>query len=292
MKPLYRDFTTQDQLDEEYNPRFRVPETGELLQGYLNESERVRTTLNNESSVAYGPTLSEVVDIFPAPESGNPVHVFIHGGYWHSYSSRDHAFIAEALVANGVMTVLVNYALCPQVTIGEIVRQCRAAVAWTFRNIAEYGGDPEQITVSGHSAGGHLTGMLLATPWDADYGLPADVIKGAMPISGLFDLAPFPYTWLQPKLQLTWDQMRHYSPLLNLPPHPVPTIVAVGGEESGEFQRQSRDYVDRLRERNIPATFLSVPDRNHFTVVHDFLGTGGPLCDTLLELIRTDAVPD
>jgi arylformamidase len=128
--------------------------------------------------------------------------------------------------------------------------------------------------------------MLLATPWVADYGLPADVIKGALPISGLFDLAPFPYSWLQPKLQITWDQVRRCSPLSNLPPHPVPTIVAVGGEESAEFQRQSRDYVDRLREHGVPATFLPVPDRNHFNVVHDFRGAGGPLCKTLLELIQ------
>jgi arylformamidase len=292
MMQLYRDFTTEDELFEEYNPRFLVPETSELLAEYLSESERVRTMLKNQAGIAFGPTLAEVVDIFPAAESGSPVHVFIHGGYWHSFSSRAHAFVAEALVANGVTAVLVNYALCPQVTIEEIVRQCRAAVAWTFRNITEYGGDPARITVSGHSAGGHLTGMLLATPWVADYGLPADVIKGALPISGLFDLAPFPYSWLQPKLQITWDQVRRCSPLSNLPPHPVPTIVAVGGEESAEFQRQSRDYVDRLREHGVPATFLPVPDRNHFNVVHDFRGAGGPLCKTLLELIQTDAIPD
>ncbi len=289
---LYREFTTEEELFQEYNPRFLVSDTSELLEEYLSESERVRGTLKNHSGVAFGPTLAEVVDLFPAQGSGNPVHVFIHGGYWRSFSSRDHAFVAEALVAHGVTAVLVNYALCPQVTIEEIVRQCRAALAWTFRNIADYGGDPEKITVSGHSAGGHLTGMLLATPWAEDYGLPENVIKGAMPISGLFDLAPFPYSWLQPSLQITWDQVRRCSPMTNLPPHPVPTVVAVGTEESAEFQRQSQDYAERLREHGVPATFLPMPNRHHFNVIHDFRGTGGPLCETLLELIRTNAISD
>jgi arylformamidase len=138
--------------------------------------------------------------------------------------------------------VVTNYALCPAVTIDEVVRQTRAAVAWAYRNARSFGGDPERLHVAGHSAGGHLVAMVLATDWPGDYGLPADIIKGATAISGLFDLAPFPYTFLQPKVQLTWDQVRRNSPILHLPATAPPLLVAYGEDETAEFKRQSEDF--------------------------------------------------
>ena len=146
----------------------------------------------------------------PAP--ARPVHVFIHGGYWRRFSARDHDFVVPQLVAAGLTTVVVNYALCPIVSLDEIVRQVRAAIAWTFHHAAEFGADPQHLTISGHSAGGHLTAMALLTDWAGDYGLPADLIKGAVAISGLYDLGFLPYSYIQPKVQATWDQVRPAEP--------------------------------------------------------------------------------
>ena len=280
---LYHTFSTQEEIDQEYNPRFIVENTDELIKSYFTESQRVLREYSNRSAVAYGPTLSETLDIFPAEKLCSPIHVFFHGGYWHSLTSRDFAFVAEGLVRNGITAVLVNYALCPSVSIDEIVRQSRAAAAWTYRNAEDFGGNPEQITVSGHSAGGHLTGMLLSTDWEKNYGLPPNLIKGFLPVSGLFDLKPFPFSWLQPKLLLTSEQVLRNSPVFLKPVYSPHVMVAVGADESHEFQRQSKNYTIFLQKHGVPAEYLSMPGKNHFNIIHDFLGDGGLLCKKIIE---------
>ena len=280
---LYHTFSTQEEIDQEYNPRFIVENTDELIKSYFTESQRVLREYSNRSAVAYGPTPSETLDIFPAEKLCSPIHIFFHGGYWHSLTSRDFAFVAEGLVRNGITAVLVNYALCPSVSIDEIVRQSRAAAAWTYRNAEDFGGNPEQITVCGHSAGGHLTGMLLSTDWEKNYGLPSNLIKGFLPVSGLFDLNPFPFSWLQPKLLLTSEQVLRNSPVFLKPVYSPHVMVAVGADESHEFQRQSKNYTIFLQKHGVPAEYLSMPRKNHFNIIHDFLGDGGPLCKKIIE---------
>ncbi|MBT4185130.1 MAG: alpha/beta hydrolase [Deltaproteobacteria bacterium] len=280
---LYHTFSTQEEIDQEYNPRFIVENTDELIKSYFTESQRVLREYSNRSAVAYGPTLSETLDIFPAEKLCSPIHIFFHGGYWHSLTSRDFAFVAEGLVRNGITAVLVNYALCPSVSIDEIVRQSRAAAAWTYRNAEDFGGNPEQITVSGHSAGGHLTGMLLSTDWEKNYGLPPNLIKGFLPVSGLFDLKPFPFSWLQPKLLLSSEQVLRNSPVFLKPVYSPHVMVAVGADESHEFQRQSKNYTIFLQKHGVPAEYLSMPGKNHFNIIHDFLGDGGQLCKKIIE---------
>ena len=280
---LYHTFSTQEEIDQEYNPRFIVENTDELIKSYFTESQRVLREYSNRSAVAYGPTLSETLEIFPAEKLCSPIHIFFHGGYWHSLTSRDFAFVAEGLVRNGITAVLVNYALCPSVSIDEIVRQSRAVAAWTYRNAEDFGGNPEQITVSGHSAGGHLTGMLLSTDWEKNYGLPPNLIKGFLPVSGLFDLKPFPFSWLQPKLLLTSEQVLRNSPVFLKPVYSPHVMVAVGADESHEFQRQSKNYTIFLQKHGVPAEYLSMPGKNHFNIIHDFLGDGGLLCKKIIE---------
>ena len=280
---LYHTFSTQEEIDQEYNPRLIVDNTDELIQSYFTESERVIKEYSNHSGVGYGPTRAETLDIFPAKITSSPIHIFFHGGYWHSLTSRDFAFVAEGLVRNGITAVLVNYALCPTVNIDEIVRQSRAAVAWTYRNAETFGGNPERISVSGHSAGGHLTGMLLTAEWEKDYGLPVNLINGFLPVSGLFDLAPFPFSWLQPELQLTSEEVLRNSPLLLKPVYSPPVIVAVGADESQEFQRQSEVYAKYLQEYGVPVEYQLIPGKNHFNIIHDYLGDGGPLCKKIIE---------
>ncbi|MDX6752125.1 alpha/beta hydrolase [Geminicoccaceae bacterium 1502E] len=282
---LYRDFTSQEELDREYNPGAALPESAALIEGWAARSERARATLPCETGLRFGPSLDEYLDLYPAGP-GTPLHVFVHGGYWRRFTAREHGFVAPALVGAGVSVAVLNYALCPKVTIDEIVRQVRAALAWLHAHAGRYDCDPARITLSGHSAGGHLTAMALLTDWPGDYGLPEDLVKGGLAISGLFDLAPFPYTYLQPSLQLGWDQVRRNSPILHLPPSAAPLDVAVGGAESVEFRRQSRDFHAAWQERGLDGDLLEVPDANHFTVLEELERPQSPLLASLLARAR------
>lgn len=277
---LYRQFNTQEEIDQQYNPRLIVADVPDLFARMAIESARVSTRIKPRLRIPYGPTLDEYVDVFAASQPNAPVHVFIHGGYWRAFSAADFHHLAEGLHDAGLAVVMVNYSLCPAVGLREIVRQCRAALAWTWRNAASFNGNPDRLSVSGHSAGGHLTGMLLATDWAGRYGLPADLIKLACPISGLFDLAPFPYSWLQPSLQLDWAEVRQNSPMFLAPTSRPQLVVSVGGLESAEFHRQSLDYVEFLRSCGHEPTYLDLADHNHFTVT-DELKSGGRLLQAI-----------
>ena len=284
---LYRDFATQEELDAQYALERVVPNAASYAGFYARESERVRGELVHRSRVPYGPTLAEYADVFPAPgmepARGAPVLVYLHGGYWRRFSSEDFSFVARGPASRGVATVVVNYALCPAVTVGEIVRQARAALSWTYRNAASFGGDPGRIHVSGHSAGGHLAAMLLLTDWEGEYGLPRDVIKGACAISGLFDLAPFPYTFLQPKLQLTWGEVLKNSPILHLPDDAPPLLVAYGKNETDEFKRQSEEFFAAWQARGLEGDLLPLPGKHHYDIVDGFLDARSSLCSEILK---------
>ncbi len=273
---LYRDFTTQEELDREYNAVAAVPEAETILRRWQMESAKVLERYRPRLGVAYGPTRFERLDVFPAGP-GTPLHLFFHGGYWRRFRARDFAFLAPAFVDAGVTFVGVDYALCPEVRIGEIVRQVRAAVAWVWRHAAEFGADPARITLSGHSAGGHLVAMALATDWPGVYELPGDLIKGALAISGIFDLAPLRWTFLQPALQLDEEEIARSSPIRQLPERAPPLVVAVGAKETAEFRRQSRAYWEAWRARGLSGALLEVAGCDHFTVLEELARPGGAL---------------
>lgn len=278
---LYRDFTTQEEIDAQYNPTAAVPEAPAIIEGWTARSARARTAPGVRLGEKYGPTREEYLDIFPAGPAA-PVHLFVHGGYWRRFSAREHSFVAPVLNAAGIAVVVVNYALCPVVTIDEIVRQVRAAIAWTHANAASFGGDPKRLSVSGHSAGGHLTAMALSTDWPGYYDLPADLVRAGVAISGLFDLAPFPFSYLQPALQLDWAQVHRNSPIRHVPADGPPLVVAVGGAESAEFRRQSRDYA----AARPGSRYVELPGKNHFTVLEELERPESALFHAVLEVAR------
>ncbi|HEX7170445.1 MAG TPA: alpha/beta hydrolase [Rubrobacter sp.] len=280
---LYRDFATQEELDAEYNLTAIFPEAAASYEAFCErESERVRSELDHRLNVPFGPTLAEHVDLYPAGETA-PVLIYVHGGFWYLRTSTEFGFVARGPVSRGIATVVVNYDLCPRVTIDEIVRQTRAAVAWVYENAQSFGGDAGRIHVAGHSAGGHLVAMLLATDWEGEYGLPDDIIKSATAVSGLYDLAPFPYTFLQPQLQLGWDQVLRNSPVLHIPDAAPPLLVAYGEEETAEFKRQSEAFLSAWRANGLDGERLLLAGKNHYDVIDGFLDAESPLCSAVLE---------
>ena len=203
-----------------------------------------------------------------------PVHVFFHGGYWRSLSHREFSFIVDDLVNAGITVAVVNYALCPQVRFSELVRQSQAAIAYLYNHAAEVGVDPEQLSVSGHSAGGHLCAMLMSTDWEGAFGLPNQLIRGALCISGLYDLRPFPWSWLQPKLQLSGRDVQEFSPLWLPCRVPAPIKLVAGTGESEEFERQMSSYAEHLSQQGQTVTQQLLPDVDHFSILEHYLNDG------------------
>lgn len=282
---LYRDFTSQEEIDREYNVEAMVPDRQTAREREANASAQARRELECELDVPYGPTLDETVDVFPAKKPGAAILVFIHGGYWRTLSSKEFSRVARGPVAHDITVVVTNYSLCPKVTIAEITRQSRAVIAWLYHAAHRFNGDPTRIFVCGHSAGGQQVGMLVATDWAGEYGLPSDIIKGGIPSSGLFDLAPFRYSWLQPKLLLTHEVILQQSPQLHIPHAGPPLLVSVGEEESAEFHRQSADYLAAWRKKGLRGEMLIQPGKNHFTAIAGLAEADSPLCTAVIEFM-------
>lgn len=283
---LYRNFQTQEEIDEQYDieSQLDMARYGAWMQ---KRSEAARQDLTCRPSVQYGPTLDEFVDVFPSSTPGSPVLVFIHGGWWRSLSSTDFHYVARGPVSADVTVVMVNYSLCPKVSIAEITRQSRAAVAWTHRNIEQYNGDPNNIFVSGHSAGGHQVGMLAVTDWVGEYGLPADVVRGGVPISGLFDLRPFYYSWLQPQLLLNHDIIQRQSPLFHVEglANYIPLLITLGGDESEDFHRQSDTFGQAWEAAGGRSETFDQPGRDHISAISGLEDVNSALCQAVLSFI-------
>lgn len=263
-------------LDRQYNNRALVPEHAAHFERWASESAQARLALPGLLDVAYGQDAGETLDVFPALRKRGqppaPVLVFIHGGYWRSLDKSDHSFLAPAFVKQGACVVMPNYALCPAVTIPQIALQMTQALAWVHRHIGAHGGDPQRITLVGHSAGGHLAAMLLACDWakvGAD--LPAALVKNALSISGVFDLAPLRRTpFLRDSLRLNAQQVRQASPA----GFPVPSVVGgrgtlmavAGANESDEFVRQNALIQQAWGAQVVPVC-ETLPGLNHFSVL-------------------------
>lgn len=265
-------------LDAQYFLRGRVPDFQDYFDRYRQWSDQAKRELGATLDIAYGPSPAETLDIFPCADHGRPVHVFIHGGYWQAMDKADFAFVAYGFRPKNAVTVTVNYALAPTVRMDEIVRQNRAALAWVWRNAPRFGGDPNRIHVSGHSAGGHLTAMMCLTDWPSFApGLPKDLVKGGLAISGLFDLEPVRLCYLNDKLGLDAAEARRNSPIHLLPATAPELLFCVGDAETDEFLRQQAEFLAAWRARGLPAREIPAPGLHHFSVIEALAKPGTAL---------------
>ena len=263
---IWRDYD-RAALDAQYNNRARIPHYVDYFDRWLAWSERTRDALPGGRDVAYGDLPVETLDIFPAERPGAPILVMIHGGYWYSLDKHHDSFVAEGLRPQGVTTVVINYGLAPDYTMDEIVRQNRAAAAWVWRNAASFGGDPSRIHVLGQSAGGHLAAMLLATDWRA-FGadLPADLVKSAVSISGIYELEPIRLCYLNEKLGMDEAEARRNSPVAQRYPVAAPFMLVSGDIESEEYARQAAAMAVVWEAHGYPLGRLELPGFNHFSM--------------------------
>lgn len=282
---LYRNFRTQEEIDQYYNLAARTPDSQTWIEWYLAKSKDARASMEHHANISFGPTLDETLDIYPADDPEAPILLFIHGGYWVRFHSSDFAFVARGLVQLGVTVVVLNYSLCPKVSLDEITRQSRAAVAWLRTSNLEFNGSREKIFVSGHSAGGHQTTMLLGTDWQDEYGLPVDTLRGGIAISGIFDLNPLLYSFIQPKLLLNNETIKRQSPLFDIPEKAPALLLSYGMEESPEFIRQSDDMYAAWKAAELPVSLFKQQGKHHFSAIEGLDDPESDLCKNVRSFI-------
>lgn len=279
MTKIFLDYT-REELDAQYNNRARVPDFQRIVDRWTRESEAVTAAGYGKLDIAYGENARNKLDIFPV-NAGKPSRslVFVHGGYWQALGRETFRYMAPAINAAGMACVLIGYPLAPDVRVGDIVDSVRQALAWLWRNGDQYGVDPDEIHVSGHSAGGHLTAMMMGTVWPTvAEDLPQDLVKSGTAISGLYDLEPVRLTYLNDSLGLDAPEAASLSPVNHPPPVDAgPLLAVVGADESDEFRRQQADYLELLDGHGSNAIGFELPGANHFTIID---GLGDP--DSLL----------
>jgi arylformamidase len=280
--PDWRSYS-QEELDAQYNQNTLVPDTSGHRQHKIEASAKARAELDCILDVPYGPTKAEVLDIFPAPTKGAPINIFIHGGAWKSGHKDDVSFPAPVFHKAGVNYVAVNFSLVPDVMLEELVRQCRSAIAWVYRNADTFGGDPDRIYVSGHSSGGHVTGVMTITDWEGNYGLPADLIKGAAPISGMFDLEPVIHSWRNSYLKLDAERALVLSTIHHIPEAKIPMVFGFGDGELTEFQRQSTECAAAWKAAGQEARLIEVSNRTHFEMGADYGDAQSPVTQAIFD---------
>ena len=277
---------TADEVERGYNNRAAVPEHPQWFARWAELSAAARAALGPRLDLRYGPNPKETLDLFLPAGKARGTFVFVHGGYWRALDKVDHSFVAGPFVAAGIAVAVINYDLCPQVSIATIVDECRRAVAWVATEGAAHGADPGRIVVGGHSAGGHLAAMMLATDWRA-IGLARDPLAGAVSLSGVHDLAPMVLFSFNADFGLDAAEAARLSPVNLAPRSRAPLLVAVGADETSEFLRQAVLMWDAW-PANRPAGStgpLALPGRHHFSDVADYADPESALTRATLALL-------
>jgi len=263
---------TQGELDRAYDQSNWAPTQAAILSRYGADSASVRRAYPPRTE-RYGDTEAEVLDIFaprqaaPAntelPVTGVPILMFIHGGAWLRLTKDDASAPAPTFVDRGAAWVVPNFANVRQVGLAEMAEQCRRALAWVVSNAAGFGGDPGRVFLAGHSSGAHLGGVLLTTDWAAR-GMQADPVRGALLMSGLYELRPAMLSSRRNDVHVTEAEIAALSPMRHLDRITCPVIVSWGDQESPEFKRQSRVFADALAGMGQLAAQHTLFNTNHF----------------------------
>ena len=272
--------------DRQYNVRAMISDHARIFERWKTRSQQARANLPCRLDIPYGTSPAEKLDIFPAEGKSEALLVFIHGGYWRSLDKSDFSYLAPAFNRRGVTLALPNYGLCPKVGIEDIVKQNLLAIAWLWHHGVRYGVNPGRLYVAGHSAGGHLTAMMLAARWNTYMPeLPYNLVKGGLAISGVYDLEPLAHApFVNQDLKLDQEQARRLSPVAIPPATTAPLYTAVGGDESDEFKRQNALIARAWRYAF--AGDIPMPGRNHFTVVEELANPDSALFKGAMEMMN------
>ena len=291
--PVFLDYD-QAALDAAYDQAAYAPNREQLIERRIGESAMARRHIGEPERVAYGPAEIERLDIYRSAGAAAPVFVFIHGGAWRSGRSKDYAVPAEMFLAAGAHYVVPDFAWVQDVggSLMVLADQVCRAVAWIYDNIARFGGDPKRLYIGGQSSGGHLAAVALTADWQCQFGLPADIIKGGMCVSGMYDLKPVRLSARSRYVRFDDATVASLSPIRHLDRLQAPLIVAYGTCETPEFQRQNPEFAAAVEAVDKKVRLLVGKHYNHFELPETLGNPYGLLGRAALELMglkREDA---
>ncbi|MBI3061690.1 MAG: alpha/beta hydrolase [Deltaproteobacteria bacterium] len=283
----------QKEIDDAYDQSVWAPNQKLLNVRRDAANKRALARIGLPERVAYGPTEVEKLDIYRTKQANAPINVFIHGGAWRGGSARASAYQAEMYIAAGANYVSLDFisVLKAGGNLMTMADQVRRGVAWVYKNAASFGGDPSRLYLSGFSSGGHLAGVVLVTDWGKDFGLPADVVKGGLCASGMYDLKPVRlsarsnYVKFDDATEQALSSQRHLDKLN------APVIVSHGTAESPEFQRQARDFAAAVKAAGKPVQLIVGEGYNHFEMPETLGSPYGLLGRAVLEQMKLVGSP-
>jgi arylformamidase len=280
----------QQALDDAYTQIVYAPNRDQVLARFAANSAIVRQQLGAPQRFAYGPTPIEALDVYRAKKPGAPINVFVHGGAWRSGEAKSYAFPAEVFVNAGISFVVLDFinVLESGGDLMPMAEQVRRGIAWVYRNADKFGGDRERLYVTSQSSGAHLAGVAITTDWERDFQLPANVVKGALCASGMYDLKPVRLSARNAYVNFTDPVEEALSSQRHLARINCSVVVAYGTLETPEFQRQARDFAAALRQNNKKVQLLVGEGYNHFELTETLANPYGVLGRAALDLIASD----
>lgn len=259
----------------------------DVYNGWCSTSEQFRKNSDSSLDCEYGTGDRDRLDLFRCGDSDAPLILFIHGGYWQRGDKSAYSFIADPFTQTNVNVALVGYQLCPESSMTGILSSIQQAVLWLWKNAESYGVSAERLNLCGHSAGGHLTAMALATDWTAlDHDVPRDIIKTGIPISGLFQLEPLRRTTIGDVLGLDDDESRQLSPCFFQPATNAPVLVIVGGAETDQFHWQTDQFFEQWSKNDLIMDRHVEPGADHFDIINRFASNRSELFHHVLHWLK------
>ena len=281
----------QKELDDAYDQAVYAPNSAQVAKRRAVNSAEVRARLKPQR-LAYGPTPHEMLDLYVTPAPNAPVMVFIHGGAWRAGKAADNAECADLFVNAGAHLAVLDFINVIEAggSLFPMVEQVRRGVAWVYKNAKSFGGDPHRVYVAGRSSGSHLGGVVLITDWQKEFGLPADVVKGALLSSGMYDLKPVRLSKRGAYVKFTDAMEEELSTQRHLDRINCPVVLAHGTYETPEFQRQTREFAAALKAAGKDVKLLVGEGYNHFEIPETMANPYGLLGRAVLELMRLPVV--
>jgi arylformamidase len=284
--PVFLDYD-QVELDAAYDQAVYQPNILQLNRCWASNSARTRERIGEPLRRAYGQTPIEQLDIFRTDKPNAPVFVFIHGGAWIRGAARDYSAPAEMFMRAGAHYVVPDFINVSDAdgSLFPMAEQVCRAIVWVYRNAGSFGGDRERIFVGGQSSGAHLAAVALTANWPDDFGAPADLVKGGLTTSGMYELTPVRLSARANYVKFTDEMVERLSPIRHIDRLPAPLIVSYGTYETPEFVRQAKEFAAAVQQAGRLRELIVAENYSHLELPETLCSPYGVLGDAVLKMM-------